>query len=296
MYVCRNSFEEVGFRISSMHMDSFEEKTALITGASSGVGRAIALDFARLGVRVLLAGRNTDKLRNVQDEILRLGGTAESFQVDLSNDQQLQNFAEHAQKRLPRLDFLVHSAGVFRMAPIATATLEDFDSQYRCNVRAPFFLTQALLPQLIAARGAIAFINSTAGETSHPNISQYAASKHALKALADTLRLELKGQGVRVLSLMLGRTATPMQEEVCRLEGSTYDGDRFLQPCDVARSVVAALTLPASAEVTNLYLRPAQAAPPVSIATHRPPAVEHGGRWHQRPQVRPEPSDLVPRG
>jgi NAD(P)-dependent dehydrogenase (short-subunit alcohol dehydrogenase family) len=125
----------------------------------------------------------------------------------------------------------------------------------RCNLRAPFALTQALLPELISERAAIVFFNSTAGETTHANVSHYAASKHALKALADTLRLEVSPQGVRVMSVMLGRTATPMQEEVCRLEGSVYEPSRFLQPSDVARAVINALVLPPTVEVPDLYLR-----------------------------------------
>ena len=109
----------------------------------------------------------------------------------------------------------------------------------------PLCVTQALLPLVISPDGPIAFINSTAEKSKRVRYCQCAASKHALKAIADTLRLEMNHHSVHVLSVMLGRTATPMQEEVCRLEGSTYDGVKFLQPRDVARAVVNALTLPA---------------------------------------------------
>lgn len=274
-------------------MSSLKEKTALITGASSGVGRAIALELAALGAHVLLLARDRHRLQAVADEIKSDGGSAQSYSVDLTSDEALQKFTSEIERQLAGLDFLVHSAGIFRMAPISSAPLEDFDAQYRCNVRAPFCLTQACLPHLIAAKGAVAFINSTAGETTHANVSQYAASKHALKAVADTLRLEMKGKGVRVFSLMLGRAATPMQEEVCRLEGSSYDGEKFLQPPDVAHAVVSMLTLPASAEVTNLYLRPAQTAQP---APQMPPAFDEAGRktqWLKTP--RPNEPVLGPR-
>ena len=239
-------------------MVSLKEKIALITGASSGVGRALALDFAALGAMVLLVARDPQKLKDVTEAIQAAGGTARSWSVDLTNDGAVAGMRADIQAQFSRLDFLVHSAGIFKMGAVATAPLSDFDALYRSNVRAPFALTQAFLPQLIASRGSVAFINSTAGETTHANVGQYAASKFALKALADTLRLEVNAQGVRVLSVMLGRTSTPMQEEVCRLEGSTYDPTRFLQPRDVARAVVNALTLSPGAEMTNIYLRPAR--------------------------------------
>jgi NADP-dependent 3-hydroxy acid dehydrogenase YdfG len=237
-------------------MDSLKERIALITGASSGVGKAIALELAALGALVLLVARDPQKLRSVSEEIKTSGGAAHSWSVDLTSDEALQTFTTEIRRDFAGLDFVIHSAGVFRMEPIASAPVADFDTLYRCNVRAPFVLTQALLPLVIARSGAIAFINSTAGERTHANVGQYAATKHALKAIADTLRLELNSHNVRVLSVMLGRTATPMQEEVCRLEGSVYDASKFLQPGDVARAVVSALTLPATAEVTNLALRP----------------------------------------
>jgi NADP-dependent 3-hydroxy acid dehydrogenase YdfG len=238
-------------------MDSLKENIALVTGASSGVGRAIALELAALGAVVLLVARDPLKLRTVCDEIKNAGGSARSWSVDLTNDDALQTFIAEIKKEFAALDLLIHSAGIFRMEPIVSAPVADFDALYRCNVRAPFALTQALLPLLLARSGGIAFINSTAGDSAHAKVGPYAASKHALKAIADTLRLEMNSHSVRVLSVMLGRTATPMQEEVCRLEGSVYDASKFLQPSDVARAVINALTLPASAEVTDLYLRPA---------------------------------------
>jgi NADP-dependent 3-hydroxy acid dehydrogenase YdfG len=237
-------------------MDSLKEKTALITGASSGVGKAIAQKLAALGALVLLVARTPAKLEAVAQEIRATGATARMFAVDLTDDSALSRFTDEMRKQLSRLDFLIHSAGIFRAGPFASATLADFDALFRCNVRAPFALTQALLPQLLAARGAIAFINSTAGEKPHANVSQYAASKHALRALADTLRLEMSAHGLRVLSVMLGRTATPMQEEVCRTEGSIYEPTKLLQPAEVAEAVIASFTLPENAQVTNLYLRP----------------------------------------
>ena len=238
-------------------MASSQEKTALVTGASSGVGKAIALELATLGVALLLVARTPHKLEAVAQEIRRANGKAEVFAADLTDDVSLNLLGGELKRRVVRLDFLVHSAALFQRAPVATAPIADFDALYRCNVRAPYLLTQMLLPQIIASRGVVVFINSTAGERALANVSQYAATKHALKAVADALRLENAAQGVRVLSVMLGRTATPMQEEVARLEGVAYEPSKFLQPRDVARSVVNSITLAPGAEVTDLHLRPA---------------------------------------
>ncbi len=235
-----------------------EGKTALITGASSGVGEAIAREFADRGASVLLVGRDPEKL-SAATERLHVNGAARHWAIDLTRDERVDDFIATIKKEFSGIDFLVHSAGIFRREPMASAPVTELDALYRLNVRAPFVLTQALLPLVMARSGSIAFINSTVGERTHAGVGLYAASKHALKALADTLRLEVSADNVRVLSVMLGRTATPMQEEVCRLEGSVYEPSKFLQPADVARAVVDALTLPANTAVENLQLRPVHA-------------------------------------
>jgi NADP-dependent 3-hydroxy acid dehydrogenase YdfG len=99
------------------------------------------------------------------------------------------------------------------------------------------------------------FINSSAGLNARAELAQYAATKHALKAIADSLREEINDDGVRVLSIFLGRTATPMQATVHEMEGREYHPERLMQPEDVATVVINALSLPRSAEVTNIVVR-----------------------------------------
>jgi NADP-dependent 3-hydroxy acid dehydrogenase YdfG len=109
----------------------------------------------------------------------------------------------------------------------------------------------------MAARGQIVFINSSVGLTAkRPDIGQYAATKHALKAIADSLREEVNPKGLRVLTVYLGRTATPMQETISRQEGRAYHPETLLQPEDVASVVLNALMLPPTAEVTDISIRP----------------------------------------
>lgn len=236
-------------------MLSLKGQTAVVTGASSGIGRAIALELARAGVELYLLGRHRARLEPVATQAQELGAEAVCHMLDLTDDAQVRGFAEALAARRD-LDILVHSAGVVALAPLAQAALADFDCQYRVNLRAPFLLTQALLSAIKNAKGQIVFINSGAGLRANPGWSQYAASKHGLKALADSLRDEVGADGVRVVSVYPGRTASPMQEAVHRMEGRAYHPERLVQPVDVAEQVVAALRLPRRAGVTDLSIRP----------------------------------------
>ena len=137
------------------------------------------------------------------------------------------------------------------------ARIEDFDSQYATNVRAPYLLTQRLLPALMKARGQIVFINSSVGiAVRRAEVGQYAATKHALRAIADSLREEVNPKGIRVLTMYLGRTATPMQQALFQQERREYHPESLLQPEDVASVVVHTLMLPRTAEVTDISIRP----------------------------------------
>ena len=104
--------------------------------------------------------------------------------------------------------------------------------------------------------GQVVFVNSSAGLTARAGVGQYAATKHALRAVADSFREEVNADGLRVLSVFLGRTATPMQEAVHKMEGKAYYPERLMQAEDVAAVVVNALSLPRTAEVTDIYARP----------------------------------------
>ena len=187
--------------------------------------------------------------------VVAQGGRARPWPADLTHDDDVTALADALARDAGRVDVLVHSAGVALLGQVATSPVEDLDRQYRLNLRAPYLLTQRLLPLLVAATGQVVFINSQAGLTAAPNVSQYATTKFGLRALADSLRAEITPQGVRVLSVYPGRTATPMQAAVHQMEGRPYDPSRFAQPEDVAAMVMSALLLPRSSEVTDLSTR-----------------------------------------
>jgi len=230
----------------------------VVTGASSGIGRAIAVALAREGVRVAAIGRNPVTLAETVAAARQFSNVA-GFEIDLTADSQLQPLLQHLQAGSGGLDILIHSAGVIHQGLMQAARVEDLDEQYSTNVRAPYALTKRLLPLLTKARGQIVFINSSAGVSAkRAEIGQYSATKHALKAIADSLREEVNRKGIRVLTVYLGRTATPMQATLFRQEEKAYHPEALLQPEDVASMVVQALMLPPTAEVTDLSMRPMQ--------------------------------------
>jgi len=129
--------------------------------------------------------------------------------------------------------------------------------QFSVNTRAPFLLTKLLLPAIKKRKGQIVFLNSSiAQQKAQANLSIYSGSKYALRAIADSLREEVNASEVRVLSVYPGRTATAMQENIFKLENREYRKDQLLQPEDVAQSVIDALALRRTAEVTDILIRP----------------------------------------
>ena len=231
-------------------------RRALITGASSGIGRSIAIALSTPGSELFLAGRSRDRLENVATNVRSRGAVAHVHVVDLGDDAAVQDFVRGIFATGDSLDVVVHSAGAVALGRVENAAVGDLDRQYSANVRAPYLLTQLLLPLVRKARGQFVFVNSGAGLHARAGWGQYAMTKHALRALADCLREEVGGEGIRVLSVYPGRTATPMQEDVHRMEGREYDAARFLSPDDVASEVVHALGLPERATVIDLSIRP----------------------------------------
>jgi len=229
---------------------------ALVTGASSGIGLALAGALGARGLRVLLTGRDAARLEEAAARVRTRGGTALFCTADLASDPDLRKLASWVEREAGKLDLLVHSAGSVHLGSIDSVGWEDLDADYRVNVRAPFLLTKALLSLLRAAAGQLVFVNSTAGLAAGPDNALYAATKHALRSLAGSIRDHVNGSGVRVLSVFPGRTATPMQEAVVRFEGRSYLPEELLQPEDVAEMVVAALMLPRTAEVVDVVMRP----------------------------------------
>jgi NADP-dependent 3-hydroxy acid dehydrogenase YdfG len=227
---------------------------ALVTGAGGGIGGAIATALACRGVAVGLVGRRRARLLRVADGL----GQRPHFvyEADLASDAAVRATVRSFLDRFGRLDVLVHSDGTHSSGPLEHAGVRDFDRLWSTNVRSPFLLTQLFLPALRASSGQIVFVNSSVGLQARAGVGQFSATQHALHALADTLRAELNHEGIRVLSVFPGRTATERQRKIFSDEGRPYMPEQLLQPEDIATLIVDALALPRTAEVTDIGIRP----------------------------------------
>jgi NADP-dependent 3-hydroxy acid dehydrogenase YdfG len=239
-------------------MSIFSGQVAVITGASRGIGQAIAQALTIAGATVCLIGRDLITLKQATAVLPTDSSKIFYYQADLLIDTEVQQLAEMLQQDHGRVDLLIHSAGVIALGNVATATIADFDWQYRVNVRAPYLLTQQLLPLIKAQQGQIVFINSSVCQNARAGISQYTATKQALKAIADCLRAEVNGDGVRVVSAYVGRTATPMQAAIHQATGQIYQPEIMLQPEDIAHTLLHTMSLSPTAEITDVNIRPFQ--------------------------------------
>jgi len=237
-------------------MIALENHVAVVTGASQGIGRAIALGLAAKRVRLFLVGRNSTALHEVAELAHESSPLVVVHATDLVADGAITGIVENLSKQLGGLDVLIHCAGAYSRGDIQTASVEEFDRLYRTNVRSPYLLTQSLLPMLKKMKGQIVFVNSSQGLQAQAGVGQFAATQHALKAIADSLRGEVNSDGVRVFSIYPGRTATPRMEAIFTMEGREYKPELLLQPEDIAEVVINTLMMPLTAEVTNVTIRP----------------------------------------
>lgn len=240
--------------------EPFAGRLALVTGASSGIGRAIASELARNGTGVWLAARGAVALNDTAAELRKSGACVWTMPLDVGDDADLHRLRDRFQDEHGGLDILVHAAGMHVRGTLSDTPVSQLDEQYRVNLRGPYLLTQLLLPLLRARRGQVVFVNSSVGLQARAGVGAYAATKHGLRALADALRDEVNADGVRVLSVYPGRTATPQQAAIHAEEGRPYRPERLLQPRDVAAAVFQALSLERTAEITDLRVRPMQKA------------------------------------
>lgn len=241
-----------------MAMGLFQDHTVVVTGASSGIGRAIVLEFARYGADICLVARRREVLELVAQEVRANGGRGYVCCADLTCDESIHGLAETVRRNFNRLDILILSGGAIFHGTTDQATLDEFDLQYRSNLRGHYAVVKALLPSLRNRRGQIVFINSSvATRPSGNGVGQFAAIQHGLRAIADSLRDEVNPDGIRVLSVYPGRTATPRMASLFKKEGRPYHPELLMQPEDIAKMVACSLSLPRTAEVTDIAMRPA---------------------------------------
>lgn len=190
---------------------SLEGKTALVTGASQGIGRACALKLAKAGARVVLAARNQAKLEEVAVEIRSGGSTAEVFAIDMASEESIKSGAKAALAIMGTIDILVNNAGITKDTLLLRMKRADWDEVLATNLTGTFLLTQALLSPMVKARwGRIINVSSVVGETGQAGQANYAASKAGLIGLTKSLARELASRGITANAVAPGYIETAM--------------------------------------------------------------------------------------
>ena len=227
--------------------------THLVTGAGSGIGEAAARRLRDRGDSLLLLARSEERAAQLAEEF----PDADTIIADLADPAGLEQVLTRAE--LPdRLDSLLHVAGAVELSAVAALPVGQLREQLDVNLVAPTVLTRACLPALRRAKGTVVFVNSTSGLRANPTWAAYAASKFGLRGLADALRAEEAGHGVRVSSVFPSRTATPMQQKVHEQEGKDYDPSEWITPDTVADAILHVLDLPPEATIPELVVKVTQ--------------------------------------
>ncbi len=185
-----------------------QDKVAVITGASSGIGKAAAFCFAREKARLVLVSRNKKALQEVEESIKKMGVAVTIVPADLSDDEQTKKCVTTALDSFGGVDILVNSAGIIASGTVENTTLENWDYMMNINLRSIFLLTQLLLPSLIERKGNIVNVSSVTGLRAFPNVLAYCVSKAGLDQMTRCAALELASKGVRVNAVNPGVTWT----------------------------------------------------------------------------------------
>jgi NADP-dependent 3-hydroxy acid dehydrogenase YdfG len=238
-----------------MNSSTITNRTALITGASSGIGKATALAFAKAGINLALVGRNQDKLTAVAQAAEAVGVTAKTYVVDLSQlDRVSAKIAEIAAEH-EHLDILINNAGMAYTGSIADSPLADWQKVIDLNLTSVFQSVQGILPHMRQRKsGVIVNVSSIAGKQVFPNWGIYSVSKFGLMALTQAIAGEERGNGIRVTAVCPGSVNTPLWDT--DTVQADFDRSAMLTPEMVAEGILYAVLAPPGAVVEELTIMP----------------------------------------
>ena len=234
-------------------MLSLEGKNCIVTGASSGIGLAVARQLAQEKARICLVARSVEKLQAVSLELGQAGEKPLVAVADVANEEQVRRAVEGALSGFGAVDVLINSAGTTYFTPMSDTTQEQWDQVVDSNLKGVFLLCKHVMPHMLSrGRGDIVNIASIAAHQGFENATAYCAAKHGVLGFSRALALEVRKRGVRVITVSPGSVDTPLWD---RMESSP-DRARMLRAEDVAESVVAALTISPTATVDELVVMP----------------------------------------
>jgi NADP-dependent 3-hydroxy acid dehydrogenase YdfG len=242
---------------------------AIVTGASSGIGRTTALHLAAEGASVALVARRPDRLDELVDEVHTAGGIALAVPTDISDREQAFAAVANTVKQFGRLDILVNNAGLMILATAEEAEIDDWDRMIAINQQGLLYMTKAALPHLLAAAGDdprrvadIVNVSSVAGRTTFPTAGAYSLTKYGVNGFSEALRQELAKDHVRVGVLEPGKVDTELDshnnEKILANIEANFGGFRMLDPEDIADGITYMITRPAHAAIGELWIMPTE--------------------------------------
>jgi len=237
-----------------------QHKVALITGATSGIGKATALEFAKHGINLILCGRRQERL----DELKKSLGAdvnVHTLNFDVRDKTEVSKAISSLPEPFNTIDILINNAGnAHGLDPIQTGDLDDWDAMIDINVKGLLYVSKAIIPQMTAQEsGHIINIGSLAGKEVYPKGNVYCASKHAVHAITEGMRMDLNPFGIKVCGINPGLVETEFSE--VRFKGddiadSVYKGYKALQPEDIAEIIHFAISRPAHVNIADLLVLP----------------------------------------
>ncbi|HWZ27431.1 MAG TPA: SDR family NAD(P)-dependent oxidoreductase [Gemmatimonadales bacterium] len=233
-------------------MMDFSNGLAVVTGATDGIGRAIAFALGKAGARIAICARTGANVTRTAAELKGEGIDAIGTACDVADPASVRTFADYVRRERGDPTILVNNAGVGVFAPLAQLPLEDWDRVMGTNVRSLYLVTRAFLDGITKAGGVIVNIGSLAGRNGLEGGTAYCASKHALLGFSKSLMLEVRKSGTRVIAICPGSVSTNFSDR----QGKRANVERILTPDDVAQAVLGAVTLPQRAMISELDLRP----------------------------------------
>lgn len=233
------------------------KKTAFITGATSGIGKATAVLLAKHGIRLILCGRREDRLLQLASELKKFTDIT-TLRFDVRDKDEVFEAIHSLPKEFSEIDILINNAGnAHGLDPIQTGSVEDWDTMLDINVKGLLYVTKAILPNMLEKQsGHIINIGSTAGKEVYPNGNVYCASKHAVDALNQAMRIDLNGKGIKVAAINPGMVATEFSE--VRFKGDkeraakVYQGFTPLKADDIADIIWFTVTRPPHVNIADL--------------------------------------------
>ena len=226
-------------------------RLALITGASSGIGEALAVSMSRKQYKVVLVARSESKLKLISDRIHKEGGDSLALRVDLENSGEISSLKDKI-AGYGELSVIINNAGYGRFNDLENTEIEDWDRHININLRASFLICKAFVPMMKKKReGILVFVNSVAGKKGYSNSSAYVASKYGLRGFSDALREELREYNIKVLSIFPGAVNTPFWDDL----DAGFDKSEMLDVEVLSESIVSAIELPGNCVVEEMQLR-----------------------------------------